>query len=235
MSDYPKEFLDYLNSVKDKRPRTAIQHILQYGKVTTEELKEIYGYEHAPRVIRDVRELGIPIKTTMVKGHGDRKIASYSFDDPSKFENKLSKSAGRTALSKALKKALIKKYGSKCFIYQEYMEDRRLQVDHRIPFEIGGEHDEKDIDYFMLLCGSANRAKSWSCEHCPNWEKKEVSFCIRCFWAYPEDYDHVAGKYEKVLCLVFTNNEIEDYNRLIKQVGEDKAQEYIKNLIHDNL
>ena len=87
----------------------------------------------------------------------------------------------------------------------------------------------------MLLCGSANRAKSWSCEHCPNWEKKEVSFCVRCFWAYPEDYDHVAGKYEKVLCLVFTNNEIEDYNRLIEQVGEDNAQEYIKNLIHDNL
>lgn len=115
------------------------------------------------------------------------------------------------------------------------MNEDILQVDHRIPFEIGGEHDEKDIDYFMLLSPSANRAKSWSCEHCPNWDKKDISFCMRCFWSHPEDYDHAAGRYEKIISLVFTGDEIEDYDKLIKQFGEDHAQDFIKKIIHNNI
>ena len=235
MKKLPKKIIAYLNSITDKRPKTVIQHLLKHGKITSEELKELYGYEHPPRAIRDVRELGIPIKTTMVKGTQGRKIASYCFGDFSKAENKLAKSAGRTALSRALKKALIKKYGSKCFVYLEEMNEDILQVDHRIPFEIGGEHDEKDIDYFMLLSPSANRAKSWSCEHCPNWDKKDISFCMRCFWSHPEDYDHAAGRYEKIISLVFTGDEIEDYDKLIKQFGEDNAQDFIKKIIHNNI
>ena len=39
MTKYPKEFLDLLESVKAKRPRTVIQHILKYGYITSEELK----------------------------------------------------------------------------------------------------------------------------------------------------------------------------------------------------
>jgi len=31
------------------------------------------------------------------------------------------------------------------------------------------ESDELNPDDFMLLSGSANRAKSWFCEHCENW------------------------------------------------------------------
>lgn len=31
MSEYSKEFLDLLESVTAKRPRTVIQHILQHG------------------------------------------------------------------------------------------------------------------------------------------------------------------------------------------------------------
>ena len=75
-------------------------------------------------------------------------------------QNALSKTAGtKRILSKALKQALIEKYGARCFIYLEEMDESKLQVDHRVPYEIGGEHDEKDIDYFMLLSPSANRAK----------------------------------------------------------------------------
>ena len=167
----PKPFLDKLNAVKKKRPKTVIQHILQHGFVTTEELKSM-GYEHAPRAARDVREQGIPIETFRVKDSNGRSIAAYRFGNPLEAGDKLSKAAGRTVLSKALKKALVEKYGSKCFIYLQPMEERLLQVDHRVPYEIGGEQDEKDIDSYMLLCPSANRAKSWTCEHCPNWEKK---------------------------------------------------------------
>jgi len=235
MNEYPKEFLDLLQSVKAKRPQTVIKHILEHGFITSEELKNTYGYNHPPRAVRDVREHGIPIITYRVTGSDGRNIAAYKFGDPTDIQNNLSKAAGRTVLSKALKQALIDKYGSKCFIYLETMDKEVLQVDHRIPYEIGGEHDEKDIDYYMLLSPSANRAKSWTCEHCGNWQKKDSSFCLRCFWAYPENYDHIAGKFEKIISLVFTDDEIDDYYKLIELSGEKTAQEVIKKIIHEHL
>lgn len=235
MDNYPKEFLDVLHSVKAKRPKTVIDHILQYGYITSEELKSIYGYNHPPRAIRDVRELGIPIITYRIKDSNGQSIAAYKFGNPEDMQNKLAKTSGRTALSKALKHALIEKYGARCFIYLEPMNESELQVDHRVPYEIGGEHDEKDLDYFMLLSPSANRAKSWTCENCPNWEKKDKDFCLKCFWAYPEHYEHVAGKFEKHVAISFTGDEVQDYYRLIELVGEETAQQAIKKLIHEAL
>ncbi|MBR1800581.1 MAG: HNH endonuclease [Bacteroidaceae bacterium] len=231
MKKLPKAFLAKLKAVTKKRPKAVIDHILKHGFVTTEELKQM-GYEHAPRAARDVREQGIPLETFRVKDSNGRSIAAYRFGDLSKSEDKLSKTAGRTMLSKALKKALIEKYGSKCFIYLQPMEERLLQVDHRVPYEIAGEQDGHDINCFMLLSPSANRAKSWTCEHCPNWEQKDPSYCIKCFWAHPEDYTHVAGKEQRQIILTFTGDEIEDYIRLIELVGTDKAEETIKEMIN---
>ena len=235
MNDYPKEFLDLLESVSDKRPRTVIQHILKNGYITTQELKDDYGYNHPPRAARDVRELGIPLVTYRVPGPDGRKIAAYKFGDPNEAKNMLSKASGRTVLSKALKQALVEKYGPKCFIYLETMDENILQVDHRVPYEIGGEQDEEDLDCFMLLSPSANRAKSWTCEHCTNWETIDAEFCLSCFWAHPEKYDHVAGRLEKVVSIIFSGNEIDDYNKLIELAGEESAQETIKRIIHERL
>jgi len=62
MSDqYSDEFMELLNSVEAKRPRTVIQHILQHGFITSQELKDLYGYNHPPRAVRDVREHGVPL------------------------------------------------------------------------------------------------------------------------------------------------------------------------------
>ena len=235
MDEYSVCFLKLLSSVTKKRPKIVIQHILKYGFITTEELKNLYGYNHPPRAIRDVREHGIPLITYNVTGSDGRKIAAYKFGDYSDKKDNLSKSHGRTALSKALKNALIEKYGSKCFIYIETIEKSILQVDHRIPYEIGGEHDENDIDSYMLLSPSANRAKSWTCEHCKNWKLKDINFCLTCFCAHPEKYDHIAGKIRIIITLVFTGNEIEDYYKLIELTGEDNAQNFIKEIIHKNL
>ena len=63
----------------------------------------------------------------------DGSIAAYKFGDPSEATNIIAKSAGRTVLSKALKQALIDKYGAKCSVYLEIMDERLLQVDHRVP------------------------------------------------------------------------------------------------------
>ncbi len=93
----------------------------------------------------------------------------------------------------------------------------------------------KRKDAYMLLSPSANRTKSWACGHCENWIRKDISFCIECFWWRPEKYNHTAENKERRIVLTFTGNEIEDYNILIKQIGEADAEQYIKNLIKSNL
>ena len=49
---YPKEFLELCKSVTAKRPKTVIDHILKHGHITTEELRNKYGYDHPPRAAR---------------------------------------------------------------------------------------------------------------------------------------------------------------------------------------
>ena len=227
-----KKILNRLNAITDKRPSTVIQHIIKHGYITTEELASKYGYEHAPRAARDVRERGVNLVTYRVKSSDGKSIAAYKFGDPVFVDNKISKVGGRTALSQALKKALIDKYGAVCFVYLQPMEERLLQIDHRVPYEIGGEQTD-NIDCYMLLSPSANRAKSWTCEHCPNWTIKDIEFCSNCFWAHPENYSHIAGREERQIVITFSDNEIEDYNQLISLVGKEKAEDKIKELISD--
>jgi len=83
-SELPDDFLQKVKSVTAKRAKTVIDHILEHGFVTTEELSELYGYDHAPRAARDVRELGIPLETYRVAGKNGRKIAAYCFGEPLK-------------------------------------------------------------------------------------------------------------------------------------------------------
>ncbi len=229
---YSKTIIDKLKSITDKRPATVINHILEHGYITSEELENLYGYKHPPRAVRDVRERGINIETYRVKSSDGRNIGAYRFGNPIFVEDKISKVAGRTVLSQVLKKVLINRYGSICFVYHQPMEERLLQIDHRIPYEIGGDQGENDVECYMLLSPSANRAKSWTCEHCHNWHIKDVQFCERCFWAHPEDYTHIAGTEQRRIIITFTGNEIEDYNRLIELVGEKRAEETIKDLIN---
>lgn len=225
-----------LNSVEAKRPKTVIQHILKHGFITNEDLKNEYGYNHPPRAIRDVRELGIPITTYRVTDSTGRSIAAYKFGNPNDVKPVARKTKGRSALSHKLKQQLIEKYGSKCFIYLEDLDENSLQVDHRIPYEIGGEQDVNDISNFMLLSASANRAKSWTCEHCKNWKDKNPEFCKRCFWAFPEDYGHVAGEVEKVIPVVFTGDDIADYNALQKLYGTiENMQQEVRIMIHNHV
>jgi len=76
--DYSQEFLELLKSVIAKRPKTVIDHILEYGFITTEDLKNKYGYNHPPRAVRDVKEYGIPIEMYRIEGSDGRKIAAYN-------------------------------------------------------------------------------------------------------------------------------------------------------------
>ena len=101
---YPKDILDKLNEITDKRPDTVIQHSLRHSFITPAEVEKSYGYKHAPRAARDVRERGVNLVTYTVKSSEGKSIGAYKFGDPVFADNKLSKVAGRTALSEALKK-----------------------------------------------------------------------------------------------------------------------------------
>jgi hypothetical protein len=210
---YPDSFLALCRSVTAKRPKTVIEHILKHGQITTEELKNLYGYNHPPRAARDMKEHGIPIERVTVTGSDGRKIAAYRFGDPTAV--KVRRFDGRTGLSKQIKDALIAKYGCRCFIYLEEMPEASLQIDHRVPFEVGGESEAMAPEDFMLLCGSANRAKSWSCEHCENWKNhKKREICLTCYWAYPENHTHVAMQQLRRVDLIWQGVETAHYERL---------------------
>lgn len=238
MPKRPKEFIDLCHSVTAKRPKTVIDHILKHGSITTEELKEKYGYSHPPRAARDVREHGIPLETFRVAGSDGRQIAAYRFGDVS--NQRFKKLSGRTGLSKKIKDALVEKYGCKCFIYLEEVVERELQIDHRIPYEVGGDGEGAELnpEDFMLLSGSANRAKSWSCEHCENWNSiKDRTICLTCYWAYPENYSHIATRQIRRLDLVWQGKEIDIYEKLKAEAHslDKEIPSFVKEIIEKEI
>jgi hypothetical protein len=216
----PPDFLKRLAAVKNKRARAVIDRILQNGYVTTEELKNI-GYNHPPRAARDVREEGIPLETFYDKLARDgSRMASYRFADLSKVRH--DRIGGRVIFKKEFKNQLIDIYGNRCNICSGPFEDRYLQIDHRVPYEVGGDTDRETNDY-QLLDGSCNRAKSWSCEHCENWTNiKDPDICKNCYWAAPESCEHVAMRKIRRLDVLWDESEVKAYDEIKKQ--SDKAK-----------
>ena len=234
----PKSFVKQCKAVSAKRPKTVIDHILEHGFITTEELKDKYGYNHPPRAARDVRERGIPLETFRVEGSDGRKIGAYRFGDPRKA--RFSKLFGRTAFSKDLKAKLIEQDGARCAIYLEEFTERDLQIDHRIPFEVVGDNAAQmnEPKGYMLLSGSANRAKSWSCEHCANWlDLKNEDICRKCYWAHPDAFEHVAMRQTRRADILWSGAEVSVYDRLKERTMELQKHltAYIKELIEKHL
>lgn len=233
-----KEFYDKLMSVTKRRPRIVIDILMKKGSCSTEDLKDI-GYEHAPRAKRDVVEEGIPVITTFGKDREGHRMAIYKLGDweQYKLNDSLAKTNGRSNFSNELKKKLISEYGSRCFLYNEPYKASLLQIDHRIPYEIGGDpNDMMDTSKFMLLSPSANRAKSWACEHCPNWVTKNINTCRTCYYAYPENYSHVACHPERRITLSFrTKQEVELYNKLEHESDKNNAslQKIVKSILEN--
>jgi hypothetical protein len=231
--ELPQLFLDRLYVVKNKRARVVIDHILQHGSISTEELKAQYGYNHPPRAAKDVRDEGIPLITFATKGSDGRTIAAYKFGDPATAVS--GREGGRRAFARKFKLHLYELAEHRCGICRGQFELRELQIDHRIPYEIMGEIEqpEQHPTAFMLVCGSCNRAKSWSCEHCANWETRNPDVCKNCYWASPTEYAHIALRPVRRTDILWEGEEVETHNRLQK-ASEDQhlsIQEYIKRLL----
>ena len=211
----PAEFLEHLKRVTGRRSRIVVDHILEHGFITTDELEQIYGYMHPPRAVRDVREQGIPIETYRIKSSDGRNIAAYRFGNPS--EVREGQSGRRITFSRKFKQVLFDQQDGKCAICNGQFSTREFQIDHRIPYEIAGDgnYAEDDTSAYILLCGSCNRAKSWSCEHYLNWQGRELTVCEECYWAQPTSYTHVATKEVRRLELIWEgDDEVEVHSQI---------------------
>lgn len=237
-SQYPPEFLERLRMVTRTRAKTVIDHILEHGFVTTEELRDIYGYHHPPRGARDVREEGIPLETFRVRDKDGRSIGAYRFGDPEAVRK--GREGGRKVFSRQFKNELLQIADSKCQICSQVFESRYLQVDHRVPYEVSGDtlESERNTEDYMLLCGSCNRAKSWSCEHCANWLVNEsAEVCKTCYWGHPESYTHIALKPIRRLDMVWTEDEVDEYEDLRKraEAHNEPMPDYVKSVLRTSL
>ncbi len=229
---YPQEFIEYVQSITNKRAKIVIDHILEYGFITTEDLEKTYGYSHPPRAARDVREAGIPLVTFKLKSQEGKSIAAYKFGDLAQLQT--NRVAGRILFAKNFKKELIEIYSGRCQICYGLFEERYLQIDHKIPYEVGGDLTDREHNHFMLLCGSCNRAKSWSCEHCDNWNTiKKPSICMECYWGNSTNYIHIAMREVRRLDLQWDGDEVKYYDalRIIADTHKLELPNFIKQIL----
>src|SRR5690625_559628 len=235
MSEVDPKILEMAGKL-GKRPRLVVEHIIKHGEVSTTEINELYGYGHPPRAARDVREVGIPLKTTIVKNpKTGKRNAVYTFDDLDKLRLDILK--GRQNFPAKFRKKLYDKHDNKCAICNAAYSNRELQIDHRVHYEVAGDNFDTfalEVDLYMPLCPSDNRNKSFTCESCPNWlETRDPTTCQTCYWASPENYEHIATRKEKRAELVFRDEELDLYdivNEDAEKVGESVGN-YIINLI----
>lgn len=230
-----------MESITAKRPRTVIDHILEHGYITTEQLSDLYGYQHPPRAARDVREYGVPLETFRVKSSDGRTIAAYRFGDIPTIE--AGSFTGRIPFPKSFKDRLVDVQGEYCSVFRSEREGRYLQIDHRIPYAVVGDSEidplALKVDDYMLLCSLCNRSKSWSCEYCENSQTVlDRTVCECCYWASPSRYSHIALSEIRRLVVVWEGDDVEMYDLLLVVAGEagidaaEYARESIKNAIH---
>lgn len=210
--EFPRELLERIAAVTNKRARFVLDSIVKSGAVTTEEINAA-GYDHPPRAAQDAKDLGFRIKRVSVKHSNGRSIAAYVFDDAELEAGK----EGRRLLPKKERDALIRAAGEKCQICGA---THNLQVDHRIPYEVAGESQRGESAPYQILDGSCNRKKSWACEHCENWLNiKSLDICRSCYWAEPTAYSHVAMVQQRRADLVWIADEVKSFDRM-KGVAE---------------
>lgn len=232
-----KKIRKLLEKISNKRARIVIEHILENGFITTEQLEKQYGYNHPPRAARDVREFGVPLETFRIKDSEGRTIAAYRFGDLNNIHQ--GKLEGRQTFPKQFRDELYAQSGNKCSICDGTFEQRYLQVDHRVPYEVAGDtQSDLNLEDFMLVCGSCNRAKSWSCEHCTNWQtKKSSQVCLMCYWANPENHIHVALRKIRRTDILWDKNEVGLYEKLKASAIQNKfpIPDYVKKVIEKHL
>lgn len=225
------KYIDNVLEVCSSRARFVINSILENGSITSEDLRD-EGYVHGARAIGDVRDNGVPLITQKTKSRDDRNIARYVFGSAA--DIKRHKFGGRINFPGKLKIQLLKRDGAVCSISQQELPVSELQIDHRVPFFISGDiKGERNPDNFMLLSKSMQRAKPWECEHCDNLLTHfDAAICETCYWAFPENYKHVAMRELRMVTVTWEGEEVKTFDSMdeyAQQQGKS-VQDVIKEL-----
>lgn len=205
-----------------KRAADVLKVMLDKGSISTDEINDL-GYNHPPRAIGDVRDAGIPVITGKGTSRSGQRMAVYSLGSAADIQE--GRVGGRSALPKKFKIALIARYGSIDCITGAHLDERVLQIDHRVPYRIAGDAGlaDHDVEAYMLLDASSQRAKSWSCENCPNMSPamRDPAVCARCFWAYPGDYEHIAMQQIRRTDIAWQGADVAVHDRLREVAARD--------------
>lgn len=199
------------------RGRKLLEYLLEHGEASTYDIETVLGEAHAPSAVRDLRDRGVPVVLVRREQVNGKQRGVYQLDPTAPLHAGM---IGRTGISKQFKDRLIEHYGARCRVCGTEYKSRYLQPDHRIPQRVGGDEldSQRRVESYMPLCGPDNRAKSYECERCPNWTLRDPDVCRRCYWAFPEDYDHVATKPERRETIVWSGDkEIGLYRELSVQ------------------
>lgn len=232
-SQIDDELLDKIRSITAKRPKTVLDHIVKYGSITTEELRDVYGYDHPPRAARDVRDHGIELETVKVRSTTTgRTIAAYVLPSVSG-----DSSPPRAAIPAALRKRLLANAAGRCAACAQSYPNGQLQIDHRIPFGLGTSGSTQNDDHFQVLCRSCQRSKSWTCEHCPIWTIRDGSICQSCYWYDPDNYSHIATIDERRVVTVWRGSEVSAHQKLnaLARESQTTIPDLIKMLLEKAL
>lgn len=174
-----------------KRGKVLLNSILRNGSVTTEEL-EAAGYRDAASAARDVRDAGIPLITGEARSSTGGRTGRYSLGSAGDIvEGRFN---GRTIIPKTVRAKVLAHYGQVDWLTGAAMPATALTVDHRVPFRVLGDPEIPDwrLEELMPLDRSSQRSKSWACEACENYKLRQPETCRKCFWAFPENYEHIA-------------------------------------------
>ncbi len=234
--DLTPELVDKLIERTAGRSRVVVEHILDNGYITTLQLSEL-GYEHPPRAAADVRDRGIPLKTVTRVIDG-KQIGHYRF--PDNLDQLDQSSRGRIAISKKFRKQVLDHYGTIDIFTGSALTPREVQIDHRIPFRILGDPKSPfDVADFMPVSAAMNRAKSWECESCPNWENRVIEICESCYWAIPDRaYKHVATVPARRLDITWQGEkEAVEFDHLVQASTEEglEVSAFVKRIIVEGL
>jgi len=209
----PEHVRELCGQVSKARAKGVVDAILGRGFVTRDQIESDLGQQHAPRAAQDVKDEGIPLANIKFTYPDKQKSSYYIFDLGE--EVQAGKLGGRKRFKKSFKEAMVAHYGPIHAFTGEPFPERMLSIDHRIPYAIKGDTDDPDVADFMLLDGTYQRRKSFACENCSNFKAKDVAVCGRCYWAFPDDYDHAATYPIRQVHISWTGGEeLEDFGKI---------------------
>lgn len=73
-------------------------------------------------------------------------------------------------------------------------------------------------------------------ENCINWQAKNADNCRSCYWAFPENYSHIAMRDIRRLDILWSDKEIEEYDYIKKEAEnvQEELPEYVKNVLRSH-